>query len=201
MSRRDRLLSEHIEGKTMRNNKEHLGSIRRLFLGRLVTTVAIGAIFCGGCVHTTPTISFDEFMALQREAAPPESQPAPAGPQAGKTRIDRNLGPYRAGSGDVLMVTLSGLDVAVVSPVSALVHSDGAITLPLAGDITVEGQTLEEIATRLKALKVKPADYVTLVIQGSFPIESDIWHDWWRCFRETLRSGKVRQGKKGKEKM
>jgi len=134
----------------MRNNKEHLGSIPHQFLGRLVATLVIGAVLCGGCVHTVPTISFDEFMALQREDAPPDSQPAPASPRATKARVDRNLGPYRAGPGDVLSVTLSGLDVAVVSPVSALVHSDGAITLPLAGDIMVEGKTLEEIENTVR---------------------------------------------------
>jgi polysaccharide export outer membrane protein len=108
------------------------------------------ALSSSGCVHTVPTISFDEFRAMQREMAPPEPGPAPTDPETGESRVERNLGPYRVGPGDVLSATLSGLDVAIVSPVSVLVHSDGAVTLPLAGEIQVEGKTLEEVEDTIR---------------------------------------------------
>ncbi|MGI9302818.1 MAG: type I-C CRISPR-associated protein Cas8c/Csd1 [Gammaproteobacteria bacterium] len=50
---------------------------------------------------------------------------------------------------------------------------------------------LEAIRTELSKTsspKPKPTDTTTLWVDGSFPLESEQWHDWWRAFRAGLRA-------------
>ena len=137
----------------MRNEKRYHGfATTHSATACLICLVSVWLLSSTACVHTVPTISFDEFLALQNELTPPEPGPAPTDPETGKARVDTSLGPYQVGPEDVLMVTLSGLDVAVVSPVSARVHSDGTVRLPLAGEVRVEGKTLEEARALVAAM-------------------------------------------------
>ena len=48
---------------------------------------------------------------------------------------------------------------------------------------------LANLRDTLRSLKAKPTDKMTFAIQGEtpfHPVESDLWHDWWRAFRRTL---------------
>jgi len=55
------------------------------------------------------------------------------------------------------------------------------------------------IRERFQNYKVKPTDKVTFAIENLFPLESDLWHDWWREFRRNLSGAKV--GETAQEKM
>ena len=92
-------------------------------------------------------ISLDEFLAMQeqlREAAtttvPPEEE------EAVRTRIDRQLGPYRVGPADVLVVTITGSDqVGLFPPTPVRVHRNGEIDLPIVGTLKVADLELEDV--------------------------------------------------------
>lgn len=66
-------------------------------------------------------------------------------------------------------------------------------------------QVLRRIADGLREKKAKPADKMTLQIDGGFPVESDVWHDWWRKYRSELQQSlsagkqKARSGRKKAE--
>ena len=48
---------------------------------------------------------------------------------------------------------------------------------------------LAEIQERLRASKAKPTDRVTFSLLGlspTYPVDSEVWHDWWRQFRRGL---------------
>jgi len=45
---------------------------------------------------------------------------------------------------------------------------------------------MSRIQQEMKKLKVKPTDPITIRIGGSYPVESDAWHDWWRKYRRSL---------------
>lgn len=51
----------------------------------------------------------------------------------------------------------------------------------------------------LEARKAKATDKVTFRIDGEFPAESDVWHDWWREFRKGLKPSKE-QDRKGESR-
>ena len=104
--------------------------------------IVLGSV---GCASDMPTISFEEFMALQRELAPPEPGPPPADPDTGEPRVNKTWAPYRAGPGDALLVTLTGLGVDITPEVRVLVHGDGRVNLPIVGKVSVEGLEVEEM--------------------------------------------------------
>jgi protein involved in polysaccharide export with SLBB domain len=104
--------------------------------------IVLGSV---GCASEKVTISFDEFMALQRGLAPAEPGPVPADPDTGEPRVDTTWAPYRAGPGDALLVTLTGLGVDITPEVRVLVHGDGRINLPIVGKMSVEGLETEEM--------------------------------------------------------
>ncbi|MBN2057006.1 type I-C CRISPR-associated protein Cas8c/Csd1 [bacterium] len=62
--------------------------------------------------------------------------------------------------------------------------------LGVAARLLSNEQILEEIRTRLKEKKAKSSDKVTLLIEGSFPIDSTLWNEFWRSFRENLSDKK-----------
>ena len=52
-----------------------------------------------------------------------------------------------------------------------------------------DGAALERVRDTLRRHKAKPTDKVTFAIRGEtpfYPVDSDLWHDWWRAFRRTL---------------
>ena len=54
--------------------------------------------------------------------------------------------------------------------------------------------SLGEIQSRLQTLKVKPTDKITFKVGALLPLESDIWHEWWRSFKIDLNLGKSGKG-------
>jgi CRISPR-associated protein Csd1 len=46
--------------------------------------------------------------------------------------------------------------------------------------------SLARIQSRLENHKAKPTDKVTFKVGSLVPLESDIWHEWWRSFRNDL---------------
>ncbi len=53
--------------------------------------------------------------------------------------------------------------------------------------------TLVSIRQRLGALKARPDDKVTFRTGDHYPVESAVWHDWWRQFRRQMQAG-VKEG-------
>jgi len=69
-------------------------------------------------------------------------------------------------------------------------------TLELLSRALSDPSTLDEMRTELESQKVKPNDKVTFRIGGSFPVESNAWHGWWRNFRASLVDQKSSKRKK-----
>ena len=46
--------------------------------------------------------------------------------------------------------------------------------------------SLQNLRESMERQKVKPTDKVTFKVGEVYPIESDVWHDWWRSFRKEL---------------
>ena len=92
-------------------------------------------------------ISLGQFLTMQQDArvAAVES-PSAAELDEVREQLDRQLGPYRVGPGDELMVTLTGADATqLFPPTIARVNREGRIDLPLVGSIDVNGMELEDI--------------------------------------------------------
>ena len=56
-------------------------------------------------------------------------------------------------------------------------------------DLLEDDAVLGHVCDTLRRRKAKPTDKVTFAIQGEtpfYPVESDLWHDWWRDFRRAL---------------
>lgn len=61
---------------------------------------------------------------------------------------------------------------------------------------------LQRIQARLEAQKAKPTDKTTFKIGDSFPVETSLWHDWWRAYRAGLSGAQhgAKEAKKGSMK-
>lgn len=120
-------------------------SLNAAGLRRISSCVLGGAIAVmagGGCSSDKTMISFDRFMEIQRQAG--EAPTVTDAQQGAATQAGDALGPFRVGPGDTLVVTLTGLNAEIPTPVRVLAHGDGTITLPMAGAVKVGGLTLED---------------------------------------------------------
>ena len=120
----------------------------------------------GGC--TDHRISLAEFLEMQQETreAEPTTQPAEIQQQA-RALIDRQLGPYRVGPADELLVTLTGTEeAAVLPPVPVRVDRRGQIDLPMVGAVRVADLELEDVEDAIKAAYV-PKVYRSAVVHVS----------------------------------
>ncbi|UCG33179.1 MAG: polysaccharide biosynthesis/export family protein [Phycisphaerales bacterium] len=120
----------------------------------------------GGC--TDHRISLTQFLEMQQEAyvAEPTTQPAELQEQV-RALVDRQLGPYRVGPSDELVVTLTGTEeAAVMPPVEVRVDRDGRIDLPLVGAISVAALEIEDVEDAVKAAFV-PNVYRSAVVHVS----------------------------------
>jgi protein involved in polysaccharide export with SLBB domain len=148
-------------------------------------TVAIGMLAFGfgglsGC--TEYRISLEEFRQLEQLAAEEAATP-PTDEQLEvvKTLVDRQLGPYKVGPNDVLLVTVTSGDVAgSPPPITVRVDGDGEIYFPLAGNVSVRDMTLEEVDDAVLAAFVPAVfkdaavhvettvpDYTNVFVRGS----------------------------------
>jgi len=48
--------------------------------------------------------------------------------------------------------------------------------------------TIKGIQDAFSTKKVKPSDKVTIRLDGVFPVETDTWYEWWRGFRNSLKT-------------
>ncbi len=54
-------------------------------------------------------------------------------------------------------------------------------------DALDDDPTLCSIRDSLAALRAKPTDKLTFMINGNFPVNSDAWYSWWRSYRRNIR--------------
>lgn len=118
-----------------------------------VLAVAL-SVWLGGCADHR--VDIQEFLAIQETTSTPAptTQPAPD-TEAVRTWINEQLGPYRVGPMDVLLVSLVGLEAPtpfLLAPVR--VGEDGAIVLPNVGRIHVAGRNLSEVELAVRAAYV-----------------------------------------------
>jgi CRISPR-associated protein Csd1 len=74
---------------------------------------------------------------------------------------------------------------------TGLLRQASTVMPRLAGIAAVldDDAALHTIREALRSHKAKPTDKVTFAILGEsplYPVDSDLWHDWWRAFRRTL---------------
>lgn len=58
--------------------------------------------------------------------------------------------------------------------------------LAIAAGTLKDTETTDRICADLESHKAKASDKATLCIDGSFPVDQDTWHGWWRRFRSSL---------------
>ncbi len=56
-------------------------------------------------------------------------------------------------------------------------------------DLLQDSDLLVRIRQRLEDYKAKPTDKMTFRLGNTYPVESTVWHNWWREFRASLVSG------------
>lgn len=114
-------------------------------------------------------MSLDEFLAFERETQKNANLPSATTqpitlPAEVIENINRELGPYRIGHGDVLLVTLTaGDEPTAARAISARVNRNGEIELPLAGRIQVLGLEMEDAEQVIRAAYV-PKIYQEAVV-------------------------------------
>ncbi len=121
-----------------------LASTIRIYRTSIILA-GLAMILTVGCTNEVPTISFDEFLDIQRQLETPPPPPAPTNPETGKPRVDEALTAYRAGPDDIVRLYLNTTAEELVPEFTVRVHGDGMIMLPMAGKVNVDGNTLEEI--------------------------------------------------------
>lgn len=142
--------------------------------GRATMRMGIGLLVLAGLLGCTDhRISLAEFLEMQqvKHADIPTTQPAidETAQAEALTLINRALGPYVVGPGDVLRVTLSGLEEGPPMPsVDARVSRTGTIDLPGVGALEVMNLELEDVEARVHEAYVprlyrEAAVHVTLV--------------------------------------
>jgi protein involved in polysaccharide export with SLBB domain len=101
--------------------------------------LAVGVLLiAGGCAEHR--IGLNEFLALERAAAETK-RPGPS-----DVEVDRYLGPYAVGQGDVLEIVIAGGDtLGSLSQLRARVDRGGEIDLPIVGKVQVAGKELEDV--------------------------------------------------------
>jgi CRISPR-associated protein Csd1 len=80
-----------------------------------------------------------------------------------------------------------------------LLRQASAVLPVLAGiaDTLDDPESLKAIREHLQSHKGKSTDKVTVSVLGAspaFPVDSEVWHDWWRSFRRTLSDEKPAKG-------
>lgn len=103
-----------------------------------VGLVAGTLLLAVGCAEHR--IALNEFLELQQAVAqPPSEEPV-------DVDVDRYLGPYRVGQGDVLEIALMGGDtLGALNQLRARVDRDGEVDLPIVGAVKVAGMELEDV--------------------------------------------------------
>jgi protein involved in polysaccharide export with SLBB domain len=110
---------------------------------RLCVVLCCAAVW--GC-QPDHRVSLRQFLEMQQCAVPPpEEEPA-----APAVEIDQQLGPYRVGPGDVLLITLTSTQANIIPPLQVRVDRDGNIDMPIIGSVSVGDLELEDVEDRLR---------------------------------------------------
>jgi protein involved in polysaccharide export with SLBB domain len=149
------------KGKTMDSLKSRkVGGNKGLLAGGLAGVGLAMTVMLVGCADHR--ICQRDFQRMQRVGMRAETAKPTTAPAAEAAMLDRELGPYRIGPGDIVQVTVTVPQEAAVSQVvPALlvrVKSDGTINMPLAGSIKVADLTLEDAEQAVLAAYV-PKSY------------------------------------------
>ncbi|MBI4718404.1 MAG: polysaccharide biosynthesis/export family protein [Planctomycetes bacterium] len=114
----------------------------------------LGVIWPLGCAKEH-RISLAQFLAQQQSAPAPAEPGTPESAAAAAANLERYIGPYRVGTGDVLLVTLTRADqTGLFPPVQVRVDRNGEIDLPIVGAVKVRDMELEDIDDRIRAAYV-----------------------------------------------
>jgi len=126
-----------------------MGETSRPGSGCSLAIMLLGAVALAltGCQQVDSRITVQEFLALEAAGeagveAPPATQPAvpePLTPTA-----------YRVGSGDILTITITGLEtIGLPGTYTVRVNEQGRTLLPTIGEVEVAGLTLAEVESKL----------------------------------------------------
>ncbi len=133
-----------------------LHRLNRQGAGRLMEFGSVILVACtlAGC--TDHRVSLADFLAMQQDVREMNSAPMSAEELASaRELIDRQLGPYRVGPSDVLVVTLTNADqTALFAPTPVRVDSSGEIDLPLVGAVKVVDLGLEAVDDAIRSAYV-----------------------------------------------
>ncbi len=120
----------------------------------------VAALALPGC-HSDHRISLREFMERQQTAITSADEQVPPPP----AELDRQLGPYKVGPGDVMTITLIGTQAAVIPPVTVRIDRKGTIDLPIVGALPVGDLELEDVEERIRQAYV-PKVYADAVVHA-----------------------------------
>lgn len=95
-------------------------------------------------------ISLQEFLRMQEQTPPGQAAAVPseaaATQPAAAAPVDQYMGPYRTGPGDILAVTITGIEqTGVIAPIQARVDREGNIDLPIAGKVHVADMEMQDV--------------------------------------------------------
>jgi len=131
----------------------------------ILAGVAVFAFTCIGCAGDGRISVYEYLQIRQTEPAAPTTQPVDT--SALTKMVNHELGPYRAGTGDVLQIMLSGPDQTVIyQPVPVRVDQEGTVELPIVGKIKVAGLSLEAVEDAIQQAYV-PDVYRQAVVHVS----------------------------------
>lgn len=137
----------------------------------LMLGAAFGSSVAGCSDHR---ISLSRFLQMQEGIDSGQAkEPTEDEYSAAKGLIDRQLGPYKVGQGDVLSVTLTRLDgTEPVPQIQARVDRDGELELPGVGKIRLAGLELEDAEDSIQAAYIPHVYRDGIVYVGLLEIET-----------------------------
>lgn len=108
-------------------------------------------LLLAGCQEDT-RISSQEFLAMQQGWVPISATQPAEGEVVAEPVGWPTPGPYRVGPGDVVTVTIGGLEsVGLPDAHTVRINEQGEIDLPTIGALRVEGDTLDKMQRRIES--------------------------------------------------
>jgi len=137
-----------------------------------IAASAVGCVLLSVACHRDNRITLKQFLAIQQESRQSETNKIQALPPP---EVDRHLGPYKVGPGDVLRVTLTSAQANTLPLMQARVGRNGTIDLPVVGAIAVGGKELEDIEDAIRAAYV-PRVYgeAVVLVELAAPETTDV---------------------------
>ena len=140
----------------MKTNTAIASTVLRWSVSQATVTTCLSLCLLGlGACAPEYRISLADFLEQEaaREQAARDSLPT------GTFNLDRYLGPYRVGPGDVLSIGMTGADGApLFPPTFARLDKDGNIDLPAVGKVSVVDRELFDVEDTILAAYI-PAVY------------------------------------------